>query len=350
MVLFLRGQRGGRLVENDDARLVVYGTRDLDHLFVRGAERRYQGRRIDLKVHPGQELLGLVVQLAQPVEELLVAEIDVLGDRHRRHQHGFLKHHGDAERQSLRRRREHERLTVEQHLAGGELVHAGERLGQRRLAGAVFADDGVDFAVLQREVDILDGGDAAEFLGRLAQLEDRAHVGRAPGGRSAAPESRTSTPGPFAATNKSARSSHHRGDAVNRAVGAAVVAEGRLHRGVTAHHETIGARRRPRLEDAHLLQSAALQRLLELAEARQGRRHPERLGHLLDHAQPVFLLAQNEFDQLIADREEGQPIAALRGRRDPSGISRWIGQRELGLACFGGVDQQHVVTPGFRHE
>ena len=101
-----------------------------------------------------------------------------------------------------------DRLAVEQHFAGGELVHAGQRLGQRRLAGAVLADDRVDFAVLEREVDILDRGDAAEFLGRLAQFEDRAHDGRAPTGSSAAPESRTSMPGPFAATIRSARSSH----------------------------------------------------------------------------------------------------------------------------------------------
>ena len=98
------------------------------------------------------------------------------------------------------------------------------------------------------------------------------------------------------------------------------------------------------------LSTAALQRLLELAEARQRRRHPERLGHLLDHPQAVFLLAQNEFDQLIADREEGQPIAAFRGRRDPSGISRRIGQCEFRPACFGGIDQQHVVTPALGHE
>ena len=86
-------------------------------------------------------------------------------------------------------------------------MHAGQRLGQGRLSGAVLADDGVNFAALQREVDILDGGDAAKFLGRFAQFEDRAHAGLVPTGFSAAPASRTSTPGPFAATNRSARSS-----------------------------------------------------------------------------------------------------------------------------------------------
>ncbi len=208
VVLLLRRQRGGRLIENDDARLVMDGAGDLDHLLVRRAERGHQRGRIDLKVHAGEELLGLIVQAAQPVEELFVAQIDVLRHRHRRHQHGLLKHHGDAERQRFGRRRQHHRLAVEQHFAGRELVHAGQRLGQRRFAGAVLADDGVDLAGLQREIDVLDRGHAAKFFGGFAQFEDRAHDGFVPTGRSAAPDSRTSTPGPLAATSRSARSSH----------------------------------------------------------------------------------------------------------------------------------------------
>ena len=100
------------------------------------------------------------------------------------------------------------RLAVKQHLAGRQLVHAGERFGQGRLASAVFTDDCVDFAALQSEIDVLDCRDAAKLLGRLAQFEDRAHVGLISAGLSAAPASRTRTPGPFAATNRSAQSSH----------------------------------------------------------------------------------------------------------------------------------------------
>jgi hypothetical protein len=47
---------------------------------------------------------------------------------------------------------------------GGQLVHAGERLGQSRLSDAVLADDGVNFSVLQREICYVAGATAAQNL------------------------------------------------------------------------------------------------------------------------------------------------------------------------------------------
>ncbi len=90
-----------------------------------------------------------------------------------------------------------------------------------------------------------------------------------------------------------------------------------------------------------------MQRLFELAEACQCRRHPERLRHVLDHALPIVLLAQDELDELIAHREEGQPIAALGRWRDAPRIGRRVGERERRPARLRGVDEQHVMAPGF---
>src|ERR1700736_260023 len=87
-------------------------------------------------------------------------------------------------------------------------MHAGESLGQGRFARAVFADDGVNLPALEREVDVLDRRNAAEFLGRFAQFENRGHPRRAPADMAATPARRTRTPGPFAPTSKSSRSSH----------------------------------------------------------------------------------------------------------------------------------------------
>ena len=42
---------------------------------------------------------------------------------------------------------------------------------QRGLAGAVVADEAEDLAVAQLEVDLVDGGDAAEALDDVAALE-----------------------------------------------------------------------------------------------------------------------------------------------------------------------------------
>ena len=85
MVFFFRGQRRGRLVEDDDARLVVHGAGDLDHLLLRRAELRDVHGRIDAEIQRLQELLGGDVDAAQAVEEFFVAEIDILRHRQRRH-------------------------------------------------------------------------------------------------------------------------------------------------------------------------------------------------------------------------------------------------------------------------
>ena len=57
-----------------------------------------------------------------------------------------------------------QRLAAEGDLAGVGLVETGEDVEQRRLAGAVGADDRRD-PVVEREVDPVDGGQTAEALG-----------------------------------------------------------------------------------------------------------------------------------------------------------------------------------------
>jgi hypothetical protein len=50
MVLLLRRQGRGRLIEDDHLRFETHRARDLDHLLFGGAERLDRGRRIDRKV------------------------------------------------------------------------------------------------------------------------------------------------------------------------------------------------------------------------------------------------------------------------------------------------------------
>ena len=71
-------------------------------------------------------------------------------------------------------RGERDRLAVPEDLAAAARMDAGQQLDQGRFAGAVFADDGVDFALLEGEVDGLQRMGGAEALVELAQLEDRA--------------------------------------------------------------------------------------------------------------------------------------------------------------------------------
>jgi hypothetical protein len=62
-------------------------------------------------------------------------------------------------------------LAVDQDLARIGLVEAVEDRHQRRLAGAVLADDAVDRALADADVDVLVGLDRAERLGDAAKLD-----------------------------------------------------------------------------------------------------------------------------------------------------------------------------------
>ena len=170
-LLFGREARG-RLVENQDARMMVDGAGDLHHLLLARAERRDERHRVDIEVERKQEALRLDVEAPEPVEELFLAEIDVLRHGHRRDEIGLLEDHGDPSRQRFGGRFEVQRLSVEDHFAGSQFIDAGQYFHQRRFACAVLSDDCMDLASAQRKVDVLDCRNAAERLGRLTELED----------------------------------------------------------------------------------------------------------------------------------------------------------------------------------
>ena len=65
---------------------------------------------------------------------------------------------------------------VDRHGARGQRHDARHDLGQRRLAGAVLADQRMDLAAPQVEIDALDGGHAGIELGGPAQRQDRCRV------------------------------------------------------------------------------------------------------------------------------------------------------------------------------
>jgi hypothetical protein len=127
-----------------------------------------------------QELLRGDVDPAQAVQELFVAEIEVLRDRQRRDQARLLKHHRDAVAQSLGRIGEEELLALERHVAGRRPIDARYDLAQRRLAGAVLAQQRMNLAALQGEADVLQRSDAVELLGDGLQFDDRRHAQAAP--------------------------------------------------------------------------------------------------------------------------------------------------------------------------
>src|SRR5262249_39114462 len=82
-----------------------------------------------------------------------------------------LEHRLDPERARGPRRVDPDRPPVDQDLAGVGRGHARHELDQRRLAGAVVADDGVHLARAQVEVDAAQRDDAPEALLHAADLE-----------------------------------------------------------------------------------------------------------------------------------------------------------------------------------
>ena len=92
-------------------------------------------------------------------------ERDVLGDRQVGKQRRLLVDGGDAER--ARQRRRHVRHVTSRHRQAARIgpLGAGHDLDQRRLAGAVLADDRVHLARLQIERDVAERADPFERFG-----------------------------------------------------------------------------------------------------------------------------------------------------------------------------------------
>ena len=173
IVLLLRSQSGGRLVEYDDLRLETNRSRDLDHLPLGGAERLDDRRRIDGKIQRLKQLLRLDIRSPQAIEKLLVAQIEILRDGQRGDEARLLIDHGDPMPPRVCGAANLDPFAFEAELALGGRNRAGEDLDQRRLARAVLAQQGVHFAAPQIEVDVLQRGDAAIFLGDVSHRQER---------------------------------------------------------------------------------------------------------------------------------------------------------------------------------
>ena len=108
---------------------------------------------------------------------LLQAEGDVVLDRHVREERVGLEHHVDRPPVG---RHAGEVLPVEQDLARGRLLEAGEHAHQRGLAAAGRAEQGEELALVDDEREIVDGDEIAEALGDVAELDEGLRRGIVP--------------------------------------------------------------------------------------------------------------------------------------------------------------------------
>ena len=99
------------------------------------------------------------------------AEDDVFQHREIVDQHEMLMHHADAERDGVIGRLDRRRLAADADLAAVGLVEAVEDRHQRRLAGAVLADNAVDGAARDLQIDVAIGAHGAKTLVDADQLD-----------------------------------------------------------------------------------------------------------------------------------------------------------------------------------
>ena len=131
---------------------------------------------IDMKAEPGEQHAGSPAHLAflnHAKPRRLAAEIQILRHRKIRQQVDLLIDGGDAriDRSLGRPRRDLD--AVEANDARVAREHAGDHLDQGGFAGAVLAEQRMDFAGPEREVDTLQRAQRAKTLGDPANLQQR---------------------------------------------------------------------------------------------------------------------------------------------------------------------------------
>ena len=142
-----------------------------------GAQGPHVRVRRDVAVVQAHEQLRRLPPHPGPVEQpgaaRLVTEEHALGHRQVLHQVELLIDRRDAAGQRLRRLAGRQRIAVDEDLALRGRDHAGYALDQRRLAGAVRAEQAVHLAGVDVEVDPVERAHARVLLGDAADLEER---------------------------------------------------------------------------------------------------------------------------------------------------------------------------------
>jgi hypothetical protein len=132
--------------------------------------------RVDVEAEVGEYGVGALAHLP-PVDQTepawLAAERDVLRDRDVRQQVDLLVDRPHTGLLGVVRRAEVHDGAVEPQLALRQAEGAGDRLDQRRLAGAVLAHERVDLTGEQPEVDTVERGVGTEVHGGAGELEER---------------------------------------------------------------------------------------------------------------------------------------------------------------------------------
>ena len=169
------GQRGGRLVHHDDPGLKRERLGDLHDLLVGDGQPAGDPARVELDAQPLEQGSGL--RPHEPAvdapggQQRLAPHEDVLGHREVGEQGWFLIDDGDAGRLGGGRPGEDGGLALDEQLALIRLVHPGQHLHHRRLAGPVLPHQGVRLTAVEVDRGVHDRAHRAECLRGMHQRE-----------------------------------------------------------------------------------------------------------------------------------------------------------------------------------
>ncbi len=173
LVGLLRGEHRGRFVENQQADVLHQATDDLYPLALADGQAVHQPLRLQRHAVALRDLADLRLQLLRRTGLGAQRQGDVLRHRERLEQREVLEHHADAAFAGLGRVAHGHPFALPVDRAGVRLGDAVDDLHQGALAGAVLAEQGVDFARLDRQVDTVVGQAAWVLFGDAAELEAR---------------------------------------------------------------------------------------------------------------------------------------------------------------------------------
>ncbi len=173
--MFREGGRG--FVQDEDARTLAERLDDFDELLFADTQPVDRGRWIDHHLEAVEQRLRLAMKLRpvdQPAARRRRAKEDVFRDGHLPDEREFLVNDGESRAIGIGDPLEMGGLVADEELAliSAVRVQAAQELDERRFARAVFAAKRMDFAGLQVERDIAEGGDAGEGFGDVARGEE----------------------------------------------------------------------------------------------------------------------------------------------------------------------------------
>ena len=177
------GQRRGGLVHHDHPGVQRQRLGDLDDLLVRDGQPAADAARVELDPQPGEQGGGVRVHPAPvdapPGQQRLAPHEDVLGHAQVGEERGLLVDDRDPGVLGTGRAVQADRRPVDQQLTGIRLVHPGQDLHHRGLAGAVLAQQRVRLAGVQVDRAVGDRAHGAERFRRAVQGQDGAAAGAA---------------------------------------------------------------------------------------------------------------------------------------------------------------------------